>query len=73
MNAGWMSNLNIPVLALTAADERVVDRAAIDEMLAVLPQCDRHEIAAARHELMMEQPEIVSAVWDHIDRFLQRL
>lgn len=73
MNAGWMAKLRIPVFALTAADERVVDRDASDQMLAVLPRCERHEMTAARHELMMEQPAIVAAVWNHIDRFLQQL
>ena len=72
MNRVWMRNLDVPVLALTAGDERVVHKPSINRMLPCLPLCATHEIASARHELLQESPAITNRVWDLIDLFLER-
>lgn len=73
MNPNWMRRITVPVLALTAADERVVDKSATDQMLPFLPSLEHHELACARHEIMQETPEILATAWAHIDGFLARL
>jgi len=73
MDAGWMSQIAVPVLALTAADERIVYKAATDRMLPFLPQIEWHEMADARHEILQENPEIVATAWAHIDSFVTRI
>ncbi len=72
MNPAWMHQLDVPVLALTAGDERVVHKPSTDRMLPYLPSCVAHEIAGARHELLQESPAITDRVWDLIDPFLER-
>ena len=72
MNPVWMRQLDVPVLALTAGDERVVHKPSTDRMLPCLPSCAAHEIAGARHELLQESPAITARVWDLIDPFLER-
>ena len=71
MNPVWMRKLEVPVLALTAADEHVVHKPSTDRMLPYLPSCVAHEIAGARHELLQESPDITDRVWDLIDPFLE--
>lgn len=73
MSRSWMRQLEVPVLALLAGDERVVDKAASARMLPLLPKGEIHEIGLARHEVLQETPEIVAEAWAHIDQFLGRI
>ena len=72
MNPVWMSRLDVPVLAITADDERVVHKPSTERMLYFLSCCEVHKIVDARHELLQESPAITTEVWELIDRFLER-
>ncbi len=73
LNPGWMRQLDLPILALTAGDERVVHKPSTDKMLPFLPSCAVHEIANGKHELLQENPTVTSEVWRLIDLFLDRI
>lgn len=73
MNSVWMRQLDIPILALTADDERVVDKSSTVRMLPCLPFCEVREIDGAKHELLLENPAITARIWELIDRFLDAL
>ena len=70
MSRRWMAAIDIPVLALTADDETVVHKASTSQMLRVLPQCEHHEYADAKHELCLETEVVRSNLWSRITRFL---
>ena len=73
MSAVWMRQLDVPVLALTAGEERVVDKPSTIRMLPCLSSCQVHEIAGAKHELLQENPTITNRIWGLVDRFLDAL
>jgi alpha-beta hydrolase superfamily lysophospholipase len=73
MSSVWMRQLDVPVLALTAGDERVVDKPSTIRMLPCLPSCEVQEIAGAKHELLQENPAITTRIWGLVDRFLDAL
>ena len=69
LNDEWMCQLRVPVLALTAGDERIVHKPSTDRMLAMLPKCDHHEYRGARHELLNENDDVVRDLWKRADKF----
>jgi lysophospholipase len=63
----------IPVLTFLGTDERVVSAAMIRTQVAKMKAGRLVTLEGARHEILMERPEIQSLVWDKIDAFLARL
>ncbi len=70
LNADWMRGINLPVLSLLAADERVVDLPKAVEMLSYLPGNEMVMFDNARHELLNELPETVRRLFSEIDKFV---
>ena len=73
LNAQWMRARELPVLALTGSAERVVHKKSTDRMMPWLPQCQHHEYPDARHELLLELPEVQQDLWDRFDAFVAGL
>ena len=73
LNAGWMRQLEVPVLALTAGDERIVHQPSTNRMLPFLPYCQHVGFDGARHELLFETEDVRDEVWRHINGFLAGL
>jgi lysophospholipase len=61
---------SLPALVLLGGVETVVSSAMIRRQVARMPRGEIAVFPSARHEIFMERPEIVSAVWERIDRFL---
>ncbi len=70
LNPYWLAQLNAPVLAFVAGDERVVSATATSSNLHHIRNLKRVDFEGARHELMHELPEVTDALWHHIDSFL---
>lgn len=70
LKPAFMAEIDVPVLAFMAGDERVVDPAASRDMLAYLPDCQMIWFANARHELLSELPEVTTRLYAELDRFL---
>lgn len=73
LNPDWLAQLDAPVLAFIAGDERIVFAPATNVSLPHIRNLQRVEFEGARHELMRELPEVTDALWQHIDAFLARL
>jgi lysophospholipase len=71
-NPKWMSDYEIPIQAHLPGDERVVDGKAAREMLALIPRSEIHVYDKARHELMLELPEVRTAIWERMSLFIDR-
>ena len=71
LNPDWLAQLDVPVLAFVAGDERVVSASATNRS-AHIKNLQRVDFEGARHELMRELPEVTDALWRHIDAFLAR-
>lgn len=61
---------NIPVLALLGSGESVVSASVIRTQIGQMAQGQLLELPGARHEVLMERPEILERVWSGIDDFL---
>ena len=70
LNPYWLAQLNAPVLAFVAGDERVVSATATSSSLPHIRNLKRVDFEGARHELMRELPEVTDVLWQHIDSFL---
>jgi len=70
LNPNWLAQLDAPVLAFVAGDERVVSATATIRNLIHIKNLQRVEFEGARHELMHELPEVTDTIWQHIDAFL---
>ena len=68
-----MGQLDAPVLAFVAGDERVVSALATISSLPHIRNLQRVDFEGARHELMRELPEVTDVLWQHIDTFLTRV
>lgn len=59
-----------PMLMFLGSDETIVDPSAIHDFASKARSCQLVELDTARHEVLMETPEIQAKVWRNIDRFL---
>ena len=59
-----------PMLMFLGDEEEVVSPAAIRAYAARASRCELIEIENARHEVLMETPDVQDIVWAEIDRFL---
>jgi lysophospholipase len=71
LNPTWVAAIAAPVLAFLPGDENIVDPAASDRMLNVLPDCHIIAFSEARHELLSELPEVKTRLFAELDQFLK--
>ena len=62
-----------PAMVLLGTEETVVWPAAIQRQVERMPGADLVAISGAKHEVLMETPEIRARAWDAIDRFIAGL
>ena len=62
LNPYWLAQLDVPVLAFVAGDERVVSASATIHNLPYISNLQRVDFEGARHELMRELPEVTDAL-----------
>lgn len=72
-STSWLHHLSCPMQAHIPADERIVDGKIQKWAVDQIPQCESHIYPAARHELMLERPEIRQLFWHNVMQFLKRL
>ena len=68
--ASTVRRIGLPVLVLTAGDERFVDNRAVVRFAARLARAELVHFAGSRHELLGERDDIRDPVWAVIDAFL---
>ena len=73
LNSQWLANLEVPVLAFVAGDERVVLARATDNYLPHVKNLQLIDFIGARHELTRELPYVTERLWRHVDSFLKQL
>ena len=73
LNRDWMQRLDLPVLALTAGDERIVHQPSTNRMLRCLADCQHVSFDGARHELLFETDDLLAELWRRIENFLAGL
>ncbi len=71
--AQTMRRITMPVLALTAGEDRLVDNQAIRRFALRLPAGEHLDIPGARHELLREHDRYRQPAWAAIDKFLHAL
>ena len=69
-NQAWMEALDVPVQAHLASNELVVHRTASPKFLGYLKDKDIFTYDNARHELMLELPEVRETIWSRMDQFV---
>lgn len=67
------SRITIPVLMANAAEDKVVDPAAVKRLAEMLPMGRYLEVRGARHEILAETDAIAGPFWEAMDRFLDEL
>lgn len=70
-NPDWLKAFALPVQAHLAEDERVVHPSASAKALAHIQEAEIHVYEGARHELMVERPEVRQAIWRRMAEFIQ--
>ncbi|MCE2517842.1 MAG: alpha/beta hydrolase [Alphaproteobacteria bacterium] len=68
----WMSDYDLPVQAHLAGDETVVGAAYSAPCLGKIKGAEIHHYDEAKHELMLELPEVLEAVWTRMAAFVDR-
>ena len=66
----WMKRFPLPLSAHIAGDERIVDDATIRQMLPLVPGAEVYDYPDARHELLLELPEVRAALWQRVADFI---
>jgi len=70
--ASWLRQCHVPVLAHIGGDERLVSADYQTWALSLLPQAEVVTYSGARHELMLELPDVRKAFWQSSLAFLDR-
>lgn len=65
---GYLEHIDIPVLLITAGEDRLVDPKTHAPVAARLRHGEHFTIATARHEIMMETDDIRALFWEAFDR-----
>jgi lysophospholipase len=65
---GYLERLDLPLLLITAGEDRLVDPRSHGPVVARLRHGEHFTIAAARHEVMMETDELRGLFWQSFDR-----
>lgn len=69
-NPRWLANITTPCLALLAGDERLVSNQKTLAGLRAMQDARHICFAAARHELLLEEPSVRAEAYDDILAFL---
>ncbi len=69
-NRDALAAIAVPVQAHLAGDERVVSSQHSDRFLPYLPKVSLYYYDDARHELMLETPDVRQAIWRRIEGFI---
>ncbi|SLN35999.1 Phospholipase YtpA [Aquimixticola soesokkakensis] len=56
----------LPACVFYGSDEEIVSTRSIDARVQSWPSCEKHVIAGARHEIMMETPQIQTMFFDTV-------
>jgi len=67
---GFPPRVHVPMLMLTAGQDRVVSNRAIEELAMQLRAGSRIVVDGARHELLQEQDRFREQVWSAFDAFI---
>jgi lysophospholipase len=67
---GYAERIKVPLLMLAAGDERLVSTPAAEALARRLKNADCVVLPGARHEIMMERPEIRARFWAAFDTFV---
>lgn len=65
---GYLEHIDIPVLLITAGEDRLVDPKTHAPVAARLRHGQHFTISSARHEIMMETDDIRALFWEAFDR-----
>ena len=68
--AGYARSIKIPILLVTAGQEKIVCSKAQDKLSHALPNCRHVRIPTARHEILMERDAIQQQFWQTFDTFI---
>ncbi|GLQ34534.1 hydrolase [Amylibacter marinus] len=60
----------VPVMCFLGTDERIVSQAAVYKMMDRMENGTLRVYPDAKHELLIEQPHVTSAIWNEIDQFI---
>ena len=71
--ASWLKRFDVPVLAHIGSDERLVSADYQKWALSLLPHGEVMTYEGARHELMLELPEVRQAFWQSTLAFIDRV
>jgi len=66
---GYAERIKVPLLMLAAGDERLVSTPAAEALARRLKNADCLVLPDARHEILMERPEIRAKFWAAFDAF----
>ena len=69
--AGFARQIRVPVLMVSAAEDRIVCNRAQQAFCARLPQGRMQTLVGARHEILMETDSIRRRFWRQFDNFLE--
>ncbi len=70
---GFARGLDLPLLIVRAAEDRIVSRAAQKHFCRRAPNCRLVDVPAARHELLVETDACRQVFWQAFDRFTDGL
>jgi lysophospholipase len=65
---GYLERIDLPLLLITAGEDRLIDPANHAPIAARLRHGEHFTIANARHEIMMETDDIRALFWEAFDR-----
>lgn len=69
-NRAWMQSFSLALSAHLAGDERIVHDKTTRKMLPEVPGAEIHDYPDARHELLLELPEVRALLWDRLADFV---
>jgi lysophospholipase len=67
----YLKSITTPLLVEVSGDDAVIDKAAGERALKLLPNCARVDIPGAKHEIWMEKDEFRKVWTEKVDGFLQ--
>ena len=68
---GYLERIDIPLLIITAGEDRLIDSRSHAPLVARLKHGEHFTIGHARHEIMMETDEIRALFWEAFDRLVK--